>query len=57
MDYPAKVFITLFVGLHTQSQEKIVKKPQILGSVTIFSYICSRIHKQIGGTLSGIIKM
>ena len=37
-----------FVGLHTQSQEKIVKKPQILGSVTIFSYICSRIHKECG---------
>ncbi len=37
--------------------KKIVKKPQILGSVTIFSYICSRIYKQIGETLSGIIKM
>ena len=28
--------------------KKIVKKPQILGSVTIFSYICSRIHKECG---------
>lgn len=28
--------------------KKIVKKPQILGSVTIFSYICNRIHKECG---------
>lgn len=49
MDYLKKVFITLFfVGLHTKSQEKIVKKLQILGCVTIFSYICSRIHKECG---------
>lgn len=49
MDYLKKVFITLFfVGLHTKSQEKIVKKLQILGCVTIFNYICSRIHKECG---------
>lgn len=28
------------------SQEKIVKKPKKLGCVTIFSYICSRTHKE-----------
>ncbi len=51
MDYPEKgVHYAFFVGLHTKSQEKIVKKLQILGCVTIFSYICSRIHQQIGGT-------
>lgn len=29
-----------------KAPKKIVKKPQKLGSVTIFSYICSRIHKE-----------
>ena len=47
MDYPKKVFVTLFFYMITYLKpEKIVKKPQKLGSVTIFSYICSRIHKE-----------
>ena len=29
-----------------KTPKKIVKKPQKLGNVTIFSYICSRIHKE-----------
>lgn len=30
-----------------KARKKIVKKPQKLGSVTIFSYICGRIHKMM----------
>lgn len=48
MDYLKRCSLRFFVGLHTKSQEKIVKKLQILGCVTIFSYICSRIHKECG---------
>ena len=33
-----------------KARKRLLKSPQILGCVTIFSYICSRIHKQIGGT-------
>ena len=28
--------------------EKMLKSPQKLGDVTIFSYICNRIHKECG---------
>lgn len=47
MDYPEKVFVTLFLYDYIiKAPKKIVKKSQKLGSVTIFSYICSRIHKE-----------
>lgn len=35
MDYLKRCSLRFFVGLHTKSQEKIVKKLQILGCVTI----------------------
>lgn len=49
MDYPEKVFVTLFYMItYLKPPKKIVKKPQKLGNVTIFSYICNRIHKECG---------
>lgn len=49
MDYLKKVFITLFLQDYIlKARKRLLKKLQILGCVTIFSYICSRIHKECG---------
>ena len=46
MDYPKRYSLRFFYMITYLKLEKIVKKPQKLGSVTIFSYICSRIHRR-----------
>ena len=37
----------LYDYIRKATKKKIVKKAQKFGNVTIFSYICSRIHERI----------
>ena len=48
MNSPKRYSLRFFYDYVLKAPKKIVKKPQKLGNVTIFSYICNRIHKECG---------